>query len=484
MTAFLFAVAPAYAKPPQPVPWPTGAASPTPHLLYYGGPVMAFAQNVEVMWGTHVEAASTTRISAFLDAMARVGPANPYNVALQYGTQGVAPVSSLDASSNQPLTNQSDYLGQRTIAPLTCSGTASCTVHDSDLVKELDRQIDAGALPTPRQAFGGPVTEYYVLFPDNVRVCADDAETACSAEPHRVFCAYHGTAYHDGNTSRPFTYAVIPTHAVAASGACGLNANYLDNETSYVSHELVESVTDPEVGLAVGLAPPLAWYDPQGSNGEIADICNGISTPLTIAGTSFVVQEIWSNLLGACVATWPGHESLAPDFTSSTAGLTTGFDATASSSPNGGITSYRWEFGDGTSGSGPTPSHTYAAGGTYDVTLIVTDGLNTSARRLASVTLAGPPAPPPPPPPPPAPSPPPPPPPAFTPPRCLVPNVLGRLLPAAKARIRARHCRIGRIGYKHSSVRKKNRVLAESPRPGRRLRNGSRINLTVGRGRR
>ncbi|WBB61229.1 PKD domain-containing protein [Streptomyces sp. WMMC500] len=53
--------------------------------------------------------------------------------------------------------------------------------------------------------------------------------------------------------------------------------------------------------------------------------------------------------------------------------LDCGFDASGSSDEGGSISSYAWDFGDGATGQGVRPSHSYAAAGTYDVTLMVTD---------------------------------------------------------------------------------------------------------------
>jgi PKD repeat protein len=48
--------------------------------------------------------------------------------------------------------------------------------------------------------------------------------------------------------------------------------------------------------------------------------------------------------------------------------------AAEASDPDGSITAYEWNFGDGsTRGTGAAPSHAYAAGGTYTVTLLLAD---------------------------------------------------------------------------------------------------------------
>lgn len=53
-------------------------------------------------------------------------------------------------------------------------------------------------------------------------------------------------------------------------------------------------------------------------------------------------------------------------------------DASASSDPESEVLSYNWDFGDGSSGSGVSPTHLYAVSGTYTIALSVSDGTNTT----------------------------------------------------------------------------------------------------------
>ena len=70
------------------------------------------------------------------------------------------------------------------------------------------------------------------------------------------------------------------------------------------------------------------------------------------------------------------------------------FDGTGSRDVEGGISAYLWEFGDGTTGTGPTPIHTYARPGTYQVSLAVFDEsgshLNTDKDTLTVTINASP----------------------------------------------------------------------------------------------
>jgi PKD repeat protein len=71
-------------------------------------------------------------------------------------------------------------------------------------------------------------------------------------------------------------------------------------------------------------------------------------------------------------------------------GETLTFDGSGSSDPDGAITAYAWDFGDGASASGPAVQHSYAAPGTYTVVLTVVDGGGLIGQALWSVTIVAP----------------------------------------------------------------------------------------------
>jgi PKD repeat protein len=63
------------------------------------------------------------------------------------------------------------------------------------------------------------------------------------------------------------------------------------------------------------------------------------------------------------------------------------FDASGSSDSDGAIKSYDWDFGDGNTGSGASPAHTYTVAGTYNVTLTVTDDGGLTASSMTTATI-------------------------------------------------------------------------------------------------
>ena len=67
------------------------------------------------------------------------------------------------------------------------------------------------------------------------------------------------------------------------------------------------------------------------------------------------------------------NQSPIAAFSANCTGQNCSFNATSSVDPDGTLTNYSWNFGDGTTGSGVSTSHAYGTGGSFTVTLTVTD---------------------------------------------------------------------------------------------------------------
>jgi len=113
-----------------------------------------------------------------------------------------------------------------------------------------------------------------------------------------------------------------------------------------------------------------------------------------VQGKARVVKASIALLLIASLAAfvsgcWPFNEAPLALFTASTlsgtAPLSVNFSAILSSDSDGIITDFEWDFGDGSSGSGESVSHTYTTAGTRTVVLRVTD--DDGARATASKTI-------------------------------------------------------------------------------------------------
>ena len=71
------------------------------------------------------------------------------------------------------------------------------------------------------------------------------------------------------------------------------------------------------------------------------------------------------------------------------AGVALSFNGSGSYDPDGSVTAWQWDFGDGQTASGAAVSHTFAAAGTYTVQLTVTDDCGASASDTLVATVQG-----------------------------------------------------------------------------------------------
>lgn len=103
----------------------------------------------------------------------------------------------------------------------------------------------------------------------------------------------------------------------------------------------------------------------------------------------------WSNPdSGALDRVFEVYGTNAPTITSVTKNITTPYPGQtvtftgAATDSGGSIVSYAWNFGDSSTGSGSSPTHSYAANGSYTVTLTVTDNDGATTSQTLSVTVA------------------------------------------------------------------------------------------------
>ncbi len=120
----------------------------------------------------------------------------------------------------------------------------------------------------------------------------------------------------------------------------------------------------------------------------------GTSTALPSAGRT----GVWSYLGGGTnsldvtvddlrvESLTPANVLPSAAFTTSVNNLALAVDASGSADSDGTISSYAWDFGDGTSGTGKTATKTYAAAGTYPVKLTVTDNRGGTATITKQVS--------------------------------------------------------------------------------------------------
>ena len=286
----------------------TTSAPPGAHLQYFGGRIVSNIQVVEVLYGTgsyipQVTSTASPSVATFYQGVLN----SPYvDWLTEYNTVGQPP-----PTSNQVL-GRGSFLTQVTINPSAPNN--GTVIDDTQIQAELAAQIAAGNLPAPSKDAAGNNNTYYATYFPHGKTITLQGSASC-----QVFCAYHGTIDNLPNGVGEIEYGVHPDFQPGSGceNGCGAAATPFGNVTQVASHELVETMTDPEVGLATVFGPPLAWADFVFS--EIGDICNDQNGHVVGSdGITYDVQTEFSNSLNDCIVTNP----LATPITVTSAGET------------------------------------------------------------------------------------------------------------------------------------------------------------------
>lgn len=143
------------------------------------------------------------------------------------------------------------------------------------------------------------------------------------------------------------------------------------------------SMAAPHVAGVVGL---YLQQNPAATPAQVvaALTTNASANKVTTPGTSSPNKLLYMGFLNGAP---PPNLPPVASFGSTCTALVCAFDGSGSTD-DVGVTNYGWTFGDGTTGTGSKPSHTYLAAGTYAVTLTVTDVGNLSNSLTKSVTVS------------------------------------------------------------------------------------------------
>jgi PKD repeat protein len=181
--------------------------------------------------------------------------------------------------------------------------------------------------------------------------------------------------------------APAPTAAVQNGNSVRVQwQSAYDMDNASLTYDIYRSGTSTPVGSVTASSnfwnyPTLGFTDsgvPGGSYTYTVRARDPLGNVLTLPATSSVSVAGGGNVAPTAVYTYTAD------------GLTASFDASGSKDPDGTITDYRWDFGDGSIGTGVNPSHPYLTAGTYPVTLTVQDNAGATRQFTSQVTVSDP----------------------------------------------------------------------------------------------
>ena len=234
-----------------------------------------------------------------------------------------------------------------------------------------------------------------------------DVAADSSGRPVIVFASFPSAADHRYHYAR-WTGSAWDVHQITPAGGSfredggspdysgGLTLDHEDPSRVYLSRQVgpgawqVETWTTATGGASWSSEPiatagknvrPVSPRGMSGTGGDMSVLWMNGGYP------SYVAYDTSIEALMAGATNAPPIADAEPTVRSGRAPLEVGFATSGSSDPDGSIASYAWDFGDGATGTGPEPTHTYAAGGRYFPSLTVTDDEGASSTFVDEVLV-------------------------------------------------------------------------------------------------
>lgn len=245
------------------------------NLQYHGGPVSTSAAVYIVFWGSQWSSFGSAQ-SYVTGFFGNVGGSSWGNTTKQYCENAPNGATSCSTSLPAPANAKGQLAGvwNDNVNPVPASPTQSQIANEA-----ANLAANFGVTPNPND-------DFMVFTPSG------HSENGFGTQ----WCAYHSS------TSNGLSYSYMPYQPDAGT-ACGMNfvnpgaAGNFDGFSIVGGHEYAETITDPQ--------PNSGWLDGRGS--EIGDKCawistgTGAATDISLGGSSYAVQSLWSNAAGGCV---------------------------------------------------------------------------------------------------------------------------------------------------------------------------------------
>ncbi|HEV3087890.1 MAG TPA: hypothetical protein VGX96_11750 [Candidatus Elarobacter sp.] len=136
---------------------------------------------------------------------------------------------------------------------------------------------------------------FHVFLHPGLDTCVDFTTQCYSPDNPQTFtfCAYHSSVNYGGGE---LLYTVEPYADVRGCGVTGgantqNNDDLIDSTANNLSHEIFETITDPNGD---------AWWNYQNGD-EIGDPCRGYRYSPNLNGTLYTIQSEYSNIDHACI---------------------------------------------------------------------------------------------------------------------------------------------------------------------------------------
>jgi PKD repeat protein len=313
-------------------------------------------------------------------------------------------------------TLDSDGEGNANIAEITANAQPGWCVESQGSSCANSAGTAPNVLLDPAPANSAPVAVAGGPYAGEAGTSLIQFDGSGSSDPDRDALTFAWN-FGDGNTET----GMMPTHTYGGAGNFSVSLVVNDGQDDSEASVTSAAISAPPVNIAPIADPggpyegqpgqPLA-FDGSGSSDPNEDALtyawafgdgamgSGVAPTHTfeVDGTyivSLTVNDLQTDSLivttTAVIITPPANSAPTADaggpYDGDT-GVAVSFDGAASSDPDSDGLSYSWSFGDSNTGSGVTPSHAYAAAGTYTVSLVVNDGEFDSAAATSEVTIS------------------------------------------------------------------------------------------------